>query len=109
MAVDIREIDPCEVCMRKRRPFDFGDHASRDAGAYITISALEVAANSDEVTPSPDDEQAMSSFLYDNYGLNIPHGAKGAVGHCGRAIGRGACIDWQVDAQSGEIKPKSDS
>lgn len=103
MTLDIREIDPCESCMRNRHDFDATDTNAITAGAYLLISAIETADSEAEV--SADDEQAMANFLHNQSGL--PSGAGGAVGYCGRAIGRNACEKWQVDLTENIITPRS--
>lgn len=103
MTLDIREVDPCDGCMRTRHSFEVTEDRATQAGAYLLASALETADS--EVVIDPDIEQEMSSFLHNQRG--IPRGAGGAVGHCGRAIGRGACGSWEVAVDLGTIVPKS--
>lgn len=105
MPLDIREIDPCSSCVRQRFPFDFGDNASPDAGAYLLVNAIEKADC--EATIDPDDDQARSNFLANSYGMDIKNGAKGAVLHCGRSIGRNACLGWQLNQKMQTIEPLS--
>lgn len=97
---DVTEIYPADDCIRTRHTMDFGDR-STNAGAYLLMSALEAAGLDEMVDPAT--EQSAASFI----NSRAPSGVNGAVGHCGRAIGRGACGQWQLDHESLQIIPKS--
>jgi hypothetical protein len=89
MSEDIREINPCEECPRQR--FSLGEGTNfENAGAYLLFSALEMI---DNATIPDDVEQGTADFLRQR----VPSGAQGAIGFCGRQIGRGACRDWKIE------------
>lgn len=89
MAVDIREIDPCDDCRRQNYKLRRGANPET-AGAYLLFSALD-AIDEDSV---PDDvEQGASAFLHES----APSGSKGAVSYCGRLIAKGVCSDWKIE------------
>jgi len=101
MSIDIREIDPCESCMRGKHGFDFGDQ-STDAGAYLVMSAIDVSDSG--LTVSDEDLQLVSNFINNIHDYRAERPAKGAVGFCGRQIGRGACNAWRLNEETSQIE-----
>jgi hypothetical protein len=97
---DIREIMPGDGCIRTRHEFDFGDRTS-NAGAYLLMSAIEAAGLHDSVDPVI--EQSAATFLHSF----APSEVNGAVGFCGRKIGKGACGRWELDEETLQIVPRS--
>lgn len=96
---DLSQIAPGEGCVRERHDFDFGDR-STNAGAYLLMSAIEGAGMHDMVDQVT--EQSAANFIHSS----APSGVNGAVGYCGRKIGKGACGKWELDQETLQIVPK---
>ena len=64
------------------------------------MSAIEGARLHDKVDLVI--EQSAATFIHSP----APSGVKGAVGYCGRKIGKGACGRWVLDQEALQIVPK---
>ncbi len=86
---DLREVEPCSICIRRNYDeFDAVDSAV-DAGAYLVSCAMD---GSSEYTT---EESIGTESAYFMNG-SAPTAVKGAIGHCGRKIGKGDCEDWKL-------------
>lgn len=105
MSAETINISPAVDCVRTRHGFDMDEETAKGAGAYLLMSALESA--DPEVTIPEDVEELAADFIHSSYGhRSILPSARGSVGFCGRAIGRGACGKWQVNLETSQIEPK---
>lgn len=96
----MNEINPCDTCPRNYRPADF-----EEAGTAALAFMIDNACESSECVSTLDAEQRKlaTEFLYwESAGSEDPD-AVGAVGACGRTIGRDACSDWKLSKDAKEI------
>lgn len=101
----ISEITPCETCPRNYNPADY-DEAGEAALAHLIDNACDASG----CVSSLDEEQRQraSQFYYGDFSESEDPYAVGAVGRCGRAIGREACSRWRLSKDATSIIEKGE-
>ena len=96
MSIEFRELDPCSRCSRQGRT-EINEQYDQ-ANGHLIFSAMEIAHPDGQV--DAEIEQQSADFVFNG---SIPSQNRGAVGLCGRRIGRGVCSSYMLDIKTQTI------